>query len=56
MNAEVKKLVAQAVVQYLNGDMEKFEKWRDMAVRAYETDKHLYVTIRDILENKGLVG
>lgn len=36
MTQEVQKMVAQAVVRYLNGDKKEFEKWVNMALVAYK--------------------
>lgn len=52
--SEVQKMVAKAVILYLNGDMEKFERWKNMAINAYEMDKHLFVSIGDRLKHKGV--
>lgn len=36
LTQEVQKMVAQAVVRYLNGDKKEFEKWVNMALVAYK--------------------
>jgi hypothetical protein len=49
-------MIAQAVVRLLNEDKKEFEKWAEKATDAYKKDKHLYVTVKDILKHKGVVG
>jgi hypothetical protein len=54
MSPTVKTLVGQAVVQYLDGDIEKFNKWLKQALEIHQRQTRLHATIREILEAKGV--
>jgi len=41
MSPTVKKLVGQAVVQYLNGDIEQFNKWLEKALEVHQKQTRL---------------
>jgi hypothetical protein len=54
----IKKLIGQAIVQYLNGDKELFKAWVDEAIAEYDRETEaarLYATIEEILRSKGVV-
>lgn len=54
MSPAVKKIVGQAVVQYLNGDIEQFNKWLKQALEIHQKQTRLHATVREILEAKGV--
>ncbi|MDF2891220.1 MAG: hypothetical protein K0R80_1587 [Clostridia bacterium] len=54
MSPTVKKLVGQAVVQYLDGDTEQFNRWIKQALEIHQKQTRLHATIREILEAKGV--
>ena len=57
MSPDVKKLVVQAVVQYLNGDIGLFRKWTAKACKEYKKrkfDNRLHASIPEILKAKGV--
>jgi len=54
MSPTVKKLVGQAVVQYLNGGIEQFNKWLEKALEVHKKQTRLHATVREILEAKGV--
>lgn len=53
MKSDIKKCVARAIVNHLDGDMDKFKEFTTKAMELYKRDKHLYVSIEDILRVKG---
>ncbi|MDF2889774.1 MAG: hypothetical protein K0R80_141 [Clostridia bacterium] len=57
MSPDVKKLVVQAVVQYLNGDIELFRKWTAQAYKEYrkrQYEDRLHASVAEILKAKGV--
>lgn len=57
MSPTVTKLVGQAVVQYLNGNIDQFNKWVQQAKDEYQrqkTSSRLHASVREILESKGV--
>jgi hypothetical protein len=39
MSKDILIYCMKSIVQYLNGDIEKFERYRDLAMRAYEKER-----------------
>jgi hypothetical protein len=39
MTVDAMKYCARAVIRHLNGDIEKFERYRDLAMHAYEKER-----------------
>lgn len=39
---------ARAVIQHLNGNLELFKKYRDMAIKIYEEEKNI-VTVGELI-------
>lgn len=57
MSREVEKLIGQAVIQYLNGNIQQFRNWSYAAHLEYqrETDRNrLHATIGEIMKYKGV--
>ena len=50
--SEVKKKVFQCIIRYLNGDMDQFKNLVNQAMNEYDREKHLYVSIGDIVNHK----
>lgn len=42
---------ARAVIQHLNGNLELFKKYRDMAIKFYEKEKNI-VTVGEMLSDR----
>lgn len=42
---------ARAVIQHLNGNLELFKKYRDMAIKIYEEEKNI-VTVGELIPAK----
>ena len=40
MTKQALKYCARAVVRYLDGDMEQFERYRDMAMQIYSQERY----------------
>lgn len=56
MSPEVKKMVGQAVVQLLNGDINLFHSWTARSCAEYkrqQIEDRLHASISDILKSKG---
>lgn len=53
MSNEVRILLGRALIRLLNGNKQEFQKLVRLAEHKYKRDKHLYVTIKEILESKG---
>lgn len=53
MSNEVRVLLGRALTRLLNGDKQEFQKLAELAEHKYKRDKHLYVTVKEILESKG---
>lgn len=49
MTKQALKYCARAVVRYLDGDMEQFERYRDMAMQIYSQERY---TIGDRISAK----
>ena len=49
MNCQAEQYIAQGVVQHLNGNTELFQKYIKKAMEIFERDKHLYVTIAELV-------
>ena len=54
MSPTVGKLVGQAVVQYLDGNIDLFNKWVQQAKDEYQKQNRLHASVREILEAKGV--
>ncbi len=52
MSNEVRSLLGRAIMRLLAGDRTEFEKLAVEAEQEYRKDKHLYVTIQEILDTK----
>lgn len=52
MSNEVRTLLSRAIMRLLAGDRTEFEKLAVEAEQKYRKDKHLYVTIQEILDAK----
>ena len=44
----------RAIIRHLDGDKELSEHYSKQATELYKIDKHLYVSIGDILREKGI--
>jgi hypothetical protein len=53
MSAVICKLLGQAIVRHIAGDKEKAAELSSIAQEQYEKDRHLYVSIWEILIHKG---
>jgi hypothetical protein len=49
---EVRSLLGRAITRLLSGDRTEFEKLATIAEEKYRKDRHLYVTIQEILDAK----
>jgi hypothetical protein len=56
MNTEVRVLLGRAITKLLAGDRMEFEKLAVEAEQKYRKDRHLYVTVREILDAKRTTG
>lgn len=52
MSTEVRVLLGRAITRLLAGDRTEFEKLATIAEEKYRKDRHLYVTVREILDAK----
>ena len=52
MSNEVRVLLGRAITRLLAGDRTEFEKLAVEAEQKYRKDRHLYVTIKEILDAK----
>lgn len=43
----------RAIIRHLDGDREQFDRYAQQAHEMYLRDKHLYLTIGEIIEAKG---
>lgn len=50
MSSEVQKLIQRCVINYLDGNMEKFKELTDKAIKLFEQERHLYVTVGERLK------
>ena len=56
MSTEVKQLVSRAITHLLDGNKNTFKKLAYKAEYTHLRDKHLYVTIQDIMQSKRCIG
>ena len=56
MSTEVKQLLSRAITHLLDGNKNTFKKLAYKAEHTHLRDKHLYVSIQDILQAKGMTG
>jgi hypothetical protein len=54
MSSDVQALIHRSVIRYLNGDVKEFHRLARIARELYELERHLYVSIREILVSKGM--
>ena len=54
MSNEVRSLLGRAITRLLSGDRTEFEKLATSAEEKYRKDRHLYVTIQEILDAKAV--
>jgi len=52
MSNEVRMLLGRAIARLLAGHRSEFEKLAIKAEKKYRKDRHLYVTVREILDAK----
>ena len=52
MSKEVQELLSRAIIRLLHGDRHEFEKLATRAEDKHKKDRHLYVTVEEILEVK----
>ena len=52
MSNEVRSLLGRAITRLLAGHLTEFEKLAVEAEEKYRKDRHLYVTVREILDAK----
>ncbi len=52
MSTEVRVLLGRAITRLLVGDRQEFYKLATKAEEKYRKDRHLYVTVREILDAK----
>ena len=52
MSNEVRVLLGRAITRLLVGDRQEFYKLATKAEEKYRKDRHLYVTIQEILDAK----
>lgn len=52
MSNEVRMLLGRAIARLMNGDWHEFYKLATKAEEKYRKDRHLYVTIQEILDAK----
>ncbi|HZK34150.1 MAG TPA: hypothetical protein VFD33_02415 [Bacillota bacterium] len=56
MSREVRELLGRAITRLLSGDRARFEKLAIKADEKHKRDRHLYVTIGEILTAKRMMG
>lgn len=56
MTAETKRYIARAIITHLDGDMDRFNELAKQAMELYKQDKHLYVSIEDVIKAKGEIA
>jgi len=49
MSYQAEQYIAQGVIQHLDGNMELFQKYIKQAMEIFDRDKHLYVTIGELV-------
>lgn len=52
MSTDVQELLSRAITRLLNGDRHEFEKLATKAEDKHKKDRHLYVTVEEILKAK----
>ena len=52
MSNEVRSLLGRAITRLLAGHLTEFKKLATIAEEKYRKDRHLYVTIKEILDAK----
>lgn len=52
----IEKYLARAIIHHLDGDRKKFEKYANQAYELYKQEKHLYVSIGEIIKTKGEIA
>ena len=52
----IEKYLYRAIIRHLDGNKEKANKYANQATELYKKDKHLYVSIEDILKSKGEIA
>ena len=52
MSTDVQELLSRAITRLLNGDRHEFEKLATKAEDKHKRWKHLYVTVREVLDAK----
>lgn len=52
----LEKYLARAIIRHLHGDKPKANEYAKQATELYKQNKHLYVSIKDILREKGEAG
>jgi hypothetical protein len=52
MTSQVVGLVSRAIVRLVAGDKAGFEELAGTAEREHQRDRHLYLTVREILEEE----
>ena len=52
----IEKYLARAIIRHLDGDTEKANKYANQATELHKKDRHLYVSIEEILRSKGAVS
>ena len=52
MNYQAQQYIAQGVIQHLDGNIELFQNKIKMAMEILDRDKHLYVTIGELVGRK----
>lgn len=59
MNKQNKIYISRAVILYLDGDMDLFQKLKKLAIKEYKEEKErrrLHATVQEILESKNMEG
>jgi hypothetical protein len=49
----LEQYLARAIIRHLDGDKERFNRYAERAHELYKREKHLYVSIQEIIEAKG---
>lgn len=52
----LEKYLARAIIRHLDGDKPKANEYANRAVEIHKQNKHLYVSIEDILREKGEIA
>lgn len=54
MSNEYIKYLKRAIDKYLDGNMKEFRKFQKIAIEIYEKENRLHVSVREMLEAKGM--